>query len=131
MAKVNSARHAPRTNTSSSIDADAKLISLAGKLSELRTQQRGALEEVDRFRDAANAAQQRLEEIHAQMSATYRQMLQLRPTTLAGAEALARGIVANSGLDEVSRYEHEGSDEHGAAVLISALSGAPISEEVW
>ena len=105
------------------IGDDEKLIELARKMSELRAQKRAAI--------AEEVADEAVEAIMDKMSADYDRALKLKPTTLEGFRALAKAIMWCCWGDEVRRHEHDGTDDHGVAVLMSALTGAPIDETVW
>lgn len=84
-----------------------------------------------RDRSGGTAADHAVESIQDEMSEVYGRMLQLRPSTLEGYRALALAIVQGCWFGEVRRHEHDGTDDHGVAVLLSALTGVDISETVW
>jgi hypothetical protein len=84
-----------------------------------------------RARSGYAAAYEAVEAIQATMNDVYRRMLQLRPTTLEGCRALAQAIVDHCWGGEVRRHERDGTDDHGIAVLMSALTGVSVSDFIW
>jgi hypothetical protein len=73
-------------------------------------------------------AEEKADAISAEMGDLYRQMLELKPQTLDGFRALALATIENCWGDEIPDPARRAADEHGIAVLISALTGVPIAD---
>jgi hypothetical protein len=80
-------------------------------------------EAMDRYTAAEHASNVIID----QMSKTYDQMIRLRPTMLEGLRALALAIVEHCWSDEI--HVGDTSDWKGMAVIISSLTGVPITAD--
>jgi hypothetical protein len=108
---------------------DAKLIELSGEIAQLWHLERLAGAECLRCLDEGSgleAAEAQCDSIVEKMKDIYDQMMELRPTSLEGIRAIAQSVVYYCWGGEID--EGEARSEGGIALVISALTGIPISQ---
>lgn len=74
----------------------------------------------------STAAEEAFERVGRKMSDAYKRMLELRPTTLEGYRALAQAMVENCWGGTIEAGDC--GDTHGIAVILSTLTGIPITD---